>query len=261
MWRNISERLLKRFFKALLMILLFFPGTGISSAGRPPDTVRYDGRLPEVSGKPSEGKMVMTFMISHSLYNGEILWSETREVEVSHGEFHINLGEKVPIPIDLLNEPNLFVGMKVGDGKEIFPRFQLVQVVYVSSHSPVASQENDKHSLKEISLMPFQIDQSPQEKTMWSDAITFCEKSGKRLCRYEEWYSGYDRAETLGLRGLRGHYEWVKPWVYNWYHYEALNPLFQGKEDGCEFWMIAPTNANPFRCCRDQEGGDSSSLP
>ena len=261
MWRNISERLLKRFFKSLLLILLFFPGTGISSAERPPDTVRYDGRLPEVSGKPAEGKMVMTFTISHALYNGEVLWSETREIEVSNGEFHINLGEKVPVPADLLNEPNLFVGMKVRDGKEIFPRFQLVQVVYVSSHSPVASQEGDEHSLKEISLRPFQIDPGPQEKTTWSEAITFCEKAGKRLCRYGEWYSSYAKEDTLGLRGLRGHYEWVKPWVYNWYHYEALNPLFQGKEDGCEFWMIAPTNANPFRCCRDQEGGEDSSLP
>ncbi|MBI4721215.1 MAG: hypothetical protein HY770_08365 [Chitinivibrionia bacterium] len=88
-----------------------------------------------------------------------------------------------------------------------------------------------------------------------------CASKGKRLCRYQEWYAGYGAAARLGLPDLRGHYEWVQPWVYHGYHYEALNPLFQGKEDGCEFWMIAPTNGNPFRCCGDSDGEEASFSP
>jgi hypothetical protein len=190
----------------------------------------------------------LTFTISQAPYGGGILWTESREVEVVQGAFHVDLGEQVPIPMDVLTRANLFVGMRVGDGKEIFPRNQLVQVVYVSSHSPAILNVVPGHETAMSAALP-KIDATPLQKTTWGEAAAQCSRMGKRLCRYGEWYSGYDRAEALQLKDLRGHYEWVQPWVYNWEHYEKLNPLFQGKEDGCEYWMIAPTNANPFRCC------------
>ncbi|MBI4714507.1 MAG: hypothetical protein HY760_00920 [Nitrospirae bacterium] len=238
-------------------ILSLFPGSGDAW------TVRYDGELPEVSGKPVEGKIPMTFMIFQSLYGGEALWREAREVEVREGTFHVDLGEKVPISLDLLTRANLLVGMRVGEGREIFPRNQLVHVVYVASDSPVSTVESDPLFPEERLSKTFAMEPIPQAKTPWEEAVSLCAAKGKRLCRYREWYSGYDAAETLKLRDLRGHYEWVQPWVYNVHHYEALNPLFQGKEDGCEFWMIAPTNGNPFRCCGggDIAGKDRSSSP
>jgi hypothetical protein len=220
-------------------------------------TVGYDGRLPEVTGKPVSGRMDMTFMIfENHKYGGDPLWTETREVEVHAGEFHVQLGEKIPIPPEVFNKPDLFVGMRVGDGKEIFPRNQLVQVVYVSSKTPA---ERIGISGSE-SAVPPRIDRSPGEKTTWMEAADLCGKKGKRLCDYQEWYRGYQAAEVLGLENLQGHYEWVRPWVYSWYHYETLNPLFQGQEDGCEYWMIAPTNGNLFRCCENSDGADASLL-
>lgn len=251
MQKNIVKRLSEQAPEFFSLFLVWFLVIDVLSAQGAPSIIRYDGRLAETAGKSVDGKVVMTFIIAPSLYDGEVLWSETQEVNVSKGEFHINLGEKNPISMDILTQPNLFVGIKVGEGKEIFPRYQLVQVVYVSSHSPATSKALKTQSPENTPAHSFVIDPIPEEKITWAEAITSCEKKGKRLCRYREWYSGYDNADALGLKNLRGHYEWVEPWVYNWYHYQDLNPLFQGKEDGCEFWMIAPTNANHFRCCKD----------
>lgn len=254
MLRKIVKKMLSQRTPAVFIFILicfFVIDIAYASTQGAPTIVRYDGRLPEDSGKPVDGKVVMTFIIAPSIYEGEVLWSETQEVDIIKGEFHVNLGEKKPISLDVLTQPNLFVGLQIGEGEEIFPRYQLVQVVYVSSHSPTDFKAYKMESPANIHALPFVIDPLTGGKKPWSEAISYCEKQGKRLCRYQEWYRGYDNRDGLGLQNLRGHYEWVEPWVYNWYHYQDLNPLFQGKEDGCEFWMIAPTNANQFRCCKD----------
>jgi hypothetical protein len=262
MWKSICRKAVldPSILRVFGICCILWAGS-VSFAQEVSPTIGYDGRLPEVTGKPLDGRTAMTFMIFQTLYGGDPLWSETREVEVQGGEFHIHLGEKVPIPGQVLNRPNLQVGMRVGEGKEIFPRNQLVQVVYVSSHSPEVSHDVTGPPSEKESGRPLLIDPLPLEKTTWMEAVKQCALKGKRLCRYREWYRGYEAAETLGLQDLRGHYEWVQPWVYSWYHYETLNPLFQGKEDGCEFWMIAPTNGNPYRCCEDPGGEKASATP
>ncbi len=104
-----------------------------------PRTISYQGVLKDQNGALiPQGNYDMAF----SLYPGEsgsgALWTETHEsVEVTGGVFTVILG--IVEPLELTFDTQYFLGVKVGDGDEMFPRYPLTSTPY-SMRSRFASQ-------------------------------------------------------------------------------------------------------------------------
>lgn len=96
-----------------------------------PHLINYQGMLTDDAGIPINEPHDLTFNIYDAPTNGNTLWTETRNgVQVENGLFNIVLGETNPIPDSVFDEPERFLGIKVGTDPELSPRIQLTSVGY-----------------------------------------------------------------------------------------------------------------------------------
>ena len=86
----------------------------------------YQGILQDNSGNPESGLFDMVFSIYNSPTTLVPLWVENHSglnaVLVENGLFNVLLGSLNPIPISVWNQPQLFLGIKVGNDPEMSPR-------------------------------------------------------------------------------------------------------------------------------------------
>jgi len=104
---------------------------GVLWASQSKDVISYQGRLLDDTGMPFAGDTVsMTF----SIYDGETagagLWSESQVVEVEDGIYNVRLGEVTPIPDDLFNGAERWLGIQVGADPEMTPRKKITSVAF-----------------------------------------------------------------------------------------------------------------------------------
>lgn len=93
-----------------------------------PQLLNYQGKLVKADGKAEDGTFTMVFSIYSTETGGTALWSETQNaVTVSKGIFNVLLN--VPGNI-FTTSGERFLGIKVGDGAEMTPRFRLTSVPY-----------------------------------------------------------------------------------------------------------------------------------
>jgi len=107
-----------------LSILLLVLATQ-TSFGEIPKQISYQGMLTDEAGKPADGSYNITFRI---YYEGEPLWSETQDVEVSKGVFNTILGSG-NYPLNLPFDKPYLLGITV-DGTELQPRIPLTASPY-----------------------------------------------------------------------------------------------------------------------------------
>lgn len=95
-----------------------------------PQVISYQGRLTDAAGNPLTGDYDMRFCLYGEPAGGSALWCEQAAVSVSYGVFSVLLGSITSIPQELFDEPDLFLGVKIGSDDEMIPRRRIVSVGY-----------------------------------------------------------------------------------------------------------------------------------
>ena len=102
------------------------PSTGVLS---------YQGTLMDSSGNPVSSNFNIRFRIYNSPSTSTYLWEEIRSgensVPVQNGLFTVMLGSLNPIPMQVWDETELFLGVKVGTDAEMTPR-ELINTIPVA---------------------------------------------------------------------------------------------------------------------------------
>ncbi len=95
----------------------------------------YQGQLTDSSGNPvTDGNYQITFRLydEDDATVGDALWTETQNVPVEDGLFHVTLGATQPIETELFSQ-KLWLGVEVESDGEMTPRQQLTGAPYAMS--------------------------------------------------------------------------------------------------------------------------------
>jgi hypothetical protein len=106
--------------------------------GQIPETMSYQGVLTDAGGNPvSDGNATLIFRLYDVASGGTALWQETQEVAVSGGIFNAILGSSTPLNLPF--DKPYWLGISIGQGKELTPRVALSASPYsLNSHSTIA---------------------------------------------------------------------------------------------------------------------------
>ncbi len=103
----------------------------LGASSRVADTMTYQGRLTDSIGIPVDGEVSLTLSLYHVPEGDSPLWTESHAtVEVVEGIFTVFLGAVVPIPEEVLEVEELWLGVAVGVDPELAPRQQLTSVAF-----------------------------------------------------------------------------------------------------------------------------------
>jgi hypothetical protein len=121
---------MKPFTLLSLLIVFFFLGT--LSWADIPQLINYQGMLTDNAGNPLNEPRDLTFTIYDAPTSGTALWTETHTaVSIENGLFNVILGgATTPVPDYVFDQPERFLGIKVGTDSELTPRIQLTSVGY-----------------------------------------------------------------------------------------------------------------------------------
>lgn len=125
-----------RHFLLLTLVLLFItPNKNFSQI---PHTMSYQGVLTDNSGVPvTDGSYSLTFKMYDVSINGDSLWQETQNVQVTGGLFNVILGSATPLNLPF--DKQYWLGIAIGNGTELMPRTALTASPYsLNSHSTIA---------------------------------------------------------------------------------------------------------------------------
>ena len=106
-----------------------------------PQTMSYQGVLTGTSGTPvPDGTVSLTFRLYDSSENGDTLWQETQDVQVTNGIFNVILGSNNPLNLPF--DKQYWLGITISGGTELTPRVMLTASPYsLNSHSTLAEIE------------------------------------------------------------------------------------------------------------------------
>ncbi|NUO19503.1 tail fiber domain-containing protein [bacterium] len=112
-------------FARLCWLVIAFPCWAI------PQQVNFQGLLVNNGGNLVDTTVSMTFRIYTDSTSGSLLWTETRSAVSSiNGLFNVRLGQVIPLPDGIFNQPQLWLGVTVGADDEMVPRNFLSSVPY-----------------------------------------------------------------------------------------------------------------------------------
>ncbi|CAK0773659.1 exported hypothetical protein [Gammaproteobacteria bacterium] len=127
--------MIKQLFNILAAILLSTVGA-VLAAESVPAFVNYQGTLTDDAGKPMVGPIKLEFNLYDAPVGGEKVWGPQifENVSMINGQFNVILSvttddNKRPIT-EAFRGANRFLGIKVGDAKEISPRQQILSTPY-----------------------------------------------------------------------------------------------------------------------------------
>ncbi len=104
----------------LFLTLSMLPGTGL---GAVPSTMSYQGFLAAADGQPLDGNFDLTFTVYDAPAEGQSLWQEAHiAVPVTNGTFSTMLGMLIPIPGEVFDEANRWIGIQINGAPELTPR-------------------------------------------------------------------------------------------------------------------------------------------
>jgi len=100
--------------------------------GQVPHVINYQGILNDpTTGAPIDTVQAMTFAIYSPSNPNVAIWQETQNnVFVENGYFSVMLGSVTPIPPDVFEGAEKYLGVKVGDDPEMTPRQRIFSVGY-----------------------------------------------------------------------------------------------------------------------------------
>jgi len=105
-----------------------------------PNTVNFQGTLSDITGAPISGLRSIKFAFYTYHDAATDIWHETQDVQVTDGLYTVQLGSETAFQEGLFAEPELWLGVKVGDENEQTPRIRILSVPYslYSKHSEKA---------------------------------------------------------------------------------------------------------------------------
>lgn len=97
------------------------------TAGTSKEVIPYQGYLTNAAGQPLNSTVAMTFTLYTVASGGSAQWTEAwPSVTVRDGLFNVMLGDTTALPNSvLINNSNLWLGVKVGSDAEMTPRVKL----------------------------------------------------------------------------------------------------------------------------------------
>lgn len=195
----------------------------------------YQGTLTDQQGTALTGTYEMAFRIYPTMSGGTPLWTESRlgtnAVSVDNGLFSLMLGSLVPIPLSAWEQPQLYLGVQVGNDPEMTPREKLTFVpgaakadvaqlaMTVPDGSITGMQITDGSiSLDDLAEQPYYFYGALATPSEWmADVIfngnytRFCESIGQTYSRAETLTAHY--TEAVGIKG-RGNGFFYLDWYY-----------------------------------------------
>jgi len=112
-----------------------------------PHEINYQGWLGTADDTTGvTGTFTMVFKIYDAETDGNNLWSETHEVQVSHGVFNVILGSSNPIPAEIFTGDALWLEVSVA-GEVLSPRQKLVSVGYAIHAESAQSADVAGHAI------------------------------------------------------------------------------------------------------------------
>ncbi len=104
---------------------------GVASTGVP-SLINFQGRLTNpANGNPiADGTYAVAFRIFDVSSGGTALWTETQQVAVSSGLFHVLLGANTPLTAGIFNGTTRFLEVQAGADPPMTPRQRLAAVPY-----------------------------------------------------------------------------------------------------------------------------------
>ncbi|MEZ5357339.1 MAG: hypothetical protein R3F48_00820 [Candidatus Zixiibacteriota bacterium] len=117
--------------KISIVALLFILATSIC-ADEIPALINYQGRVTDATGAPlADGTYTMVFRIYASSGAPSPIWnSGKQDIAVSGGLFTYTLGSSVPLPHNIFDNLQRYLGIQVESDPEITPRTQFTTVPY-----------------------------------------------------------------------------------------------------------------------------------
>lgn len=225
-------------------------------------TIDYFAWLPGSVDPKLQGEFDVEFRIYASPQGGQPLWSERRVVRVVNGRMRVALGEVVPVPMSLHEATFKFLGASVAGAAEVYPRSAIVNVVYVSPEEALLAaadrpRANDgaeraaaEREYDEVAQRAWRVAPETQVAATWKEALRAARKAGADLPGYEDWYRALRVAERAQVLERAGHYEFVRPWVYDTASHGELNRYFRGRFQGCDYMDLSPEKRYPYRLAR-----------
>ncbi len=117
---------------------------GVAKPNSAPITVHFTGYLPGNTDTTLNAKFEVEFRLYRSPQGGEPVWREHHLLDVSGGRIDVQLGSKQPIPMDIHEATFKWIGASVAGQREIFPRYHVVNVVYVSFKEALLAREPEQ---------------------------------------------------------------------------------------------------------------------
>jgi len=112
-----------------------------------PHEINYQGWLGTADDTTGiTGTFTMVFKIYDAETGGNNLWSETHEVQVSHGVFNVILGSSNPIPAEIFTGAPLWLEISIA-GEVLSPRQKLVSVGYAIHAESAQSADVAGHAM------------------------------------------------------------------------------------------------------------------
>jgi hypothetical protein len=95
-----------------------------------PNVVGFEGFLANASGQPlATSTYSTTFKVYDAPTGGNVLWTETKSVQVTNGLYAVTLGSPSN-PIANVMSGNRWIGVTVSGGSEVSPRTQILSVPF-----------------------------------------------------------------------------------------------------------------------------------
>ena len=131
-WANLRWHLIPNIGTIVIVALMLFtytawaaPILGIS-AKSVSDPISYQGTLTDLSDNPISANVDMTFRLYSVSSGGGAHWVEAHtgmnSVPVTNGLFQVLLGSINPIPLAVLENNTLYLGVQIGADPEMMPR-------------------------------------------------------------------------------------------------------------------------------------------
>ena len=118
--------MLKKTLVATVIVFL----SALAGNAEVPQLINYQGVLVDDDGARIDGVHSIQFSIYNSETGGEALWSETQNVVVTDGLFHVLLGAVKLIPHSVFDGGDKYLSVKIGSEPEMTPRRRVVSVAY-----------------------------------------------------------------------------------------------------------------------------------
>lgn len=222
------------------------PPSDASPAAVGPIPIRFEGYLPGTVNDSLAGEFDIEFRIYRSPQGGEPLWRETRRLEVVDGRIDVQLGSVTPIPLEIHEATFKWIGASVNGSCEVYPRYHVVNVVYVSAQEALRARSREKSASAPVGQNDT-VDVATQGPATWLEALRRARALGTDLPDHGQWYGALRTCSVDSLLARSEHYEWVLPWAYDTASHGRANEYFRGRFQGCDYMDLSPQKRYAYR--------------